>query len=91
MTWLEDTALRDLDDSVVIEATCMRCLHVWLQSPVELLIKVDHRDVYLDEVAKNLACPRPGCRHRCGRRVGAAPTGFSMTRAPGAFPFPLVA
>jgi hypothetical protein len=63
MTWLEDTALRDLDDGVVIEATCMRCLHVWLQSPVELLIRVDHRDVYLDEVAKNLACPRPGCRH----------------------------
>lgn len=41
----------------------MRCLHVWLQSPVELLLKVDHRDVRLDEVAKNLACPRPGCRH----------------------------
>jgi hypothetical protein len=63
MTWLEDTALRDLDDSVVIEATCLRCLHVWLQSPVQLLIKVDHRDVYLDEVARNLACPRPGCRY----------------------------
>ena len=24
MTWLEDTALRDLDDSVIIEATCIR-------------------------------------------------------------------
>lgn len=63
MTWLEDTALRDLDDSVVIESTCIRCLHTWLQSPVQLLIKVDHRNVYLDEVAKHLACPRPGCRH----------------------------
>jgi hypothetical protein len=56
-------ALRDLDDTVVIEATCMRCLHVWLQSPIQLLLKVCHRDVRLDEVAKNLACPRPGCRH----------------------------
>ncbi len=37
-------------------ATCLRCLHVWLQSPVQLLLKVDHRDVRLDEVAKNLAC-----------------------------------
>ena len=55
MTWLEDMALRDLDDSVVIEATCQRCLHMWLQSPIQLLLKVIHRDVKLDEVAKNLA------------------------------------
>ena len=63
MSWQEDMALRDLDDSTVIEATCMRCLYMWLQSPVQLLIKVDHRDVRMNEVAKNLACPRPGCRH----------------------------
>jgi hypothetical protein len=63
VTWLEDMALRDLDENVIIEATCIRCLHVWLQSPLQLLIKVDHRDVRLDEVAKNLACPRQGCRH----------------------------
>ena len=63
MTWLEDTALRDLDDSVVIEATCMRCLHVWLQSPTQLLLKVVHRDIYLDEVAQHLACPKRDCRH----------------------------
>jgi hypothetical protein len=60
VTWLEETSLRDLDDSVVIEA---RCMHVWLQSPVQLLIKVDHRDVYMDEVAKHLACPAWKCRH----------------------------
>ena len=63
MTWLEDTSLRDLDDSVVIEATCLRCRHTWLQSSTQLLLKVDHRDVRLDEVAKHLACTRPGCRH----------------------------
>ena len=63
MTWLEDTSLRDLDDSVVIESTCMRCLHGWLQSPVQLLLKVAHRDVRLDEVAKHLACPKRSCRH----------------------------
>ncbi len=68
MNWQNDTALRDLDDSVLLEATCLRCLHVWLQSPVQLLIKVDHRDVHLDEVAKNLACPRPG-RHHVGVRL----------------------
>ncbi len=59
MTWLEDMALRDLDDSLVIEATCQRCLHMWLQSPIQLLLKVVHRDVKLDGVAKNLACPSP--------------------------------
>ncbi|HEY8191788.1 MAG TPA: hypothetical protein VIG74_05130, partial [Alphaproteobacteria bacterium] len=63
MSWQEDTALRDLDDSTIVEATCMRCLHVWLQSPLQLLLKVVHRDVRMDEVAKNLACPRSGCRH----------------------------
>lgn len=45
MNWFEETALGDLDDGVIIEATCPRCLRVWLQSPVPLLIKVDHRDV----------------------------------------------
>lgn len=68
MSWQEDTQLRDLDDSTVIEATCMRCLYMWKQSPVQLLIKVDHRDVYMVEVAKNLACPRPNCRH-VGARI----------------------
>lgn len=63
MNWQSDIALRDLDDGTLLEATCMRCLYMWLQSPVQLLIKVDHRDVKLDEVARNLACPRPGCRH----------------------------
>ncbi len=63
MTWLEDMALRDLDDTALIEATCMRCLHVWLQSPLQLLLKVIHRDVRMDEVAKNLACPKRDCRH----------------------------
>ena len=41
----------------------MRPLHVWLQSPVQLLIKVPHRDIYLDEVAQHLACPKQDCRH----------------------------
>lgn len=63
MTWLEDTSLRDLDESVLVEATCMRCLYVWLQNPTQLLLKVIHRDVHLDEVAKNLACPKHSCRH----------------------------
>jgi hypothetical protein len=63
VSWLEDISLRDLDDSSVIEATCLRCTHMWLQSPTQLLLQVVHRDVKLDEVAKNLACPRPGCRH----------------------------
>ena len=30
---------------------------------VQLLIKVDHRDVHMDEVARDLACSRHDCRH----------------------------
>jgi hypothetical protein len=67
VSWLTDTSLRDLVDNVAIEATCIRCLHVWLQSPVQLLLKVDRRDVHMDEVARNLACPKAGCRHIGGR------------------------
>ena len=63
MTWLQDVSLRDLDDTAFIEATCVRCLYVWVQSPVQLLLKVDHRDIRLDEVAKNLACPKSSCRY----------------------------
>lgn len=63
MSWLHDMTLRDLDDAQVLDCTCVRCLHTWKQSPTELLLKVDHRDVRLDEVAKNLSCPRQGCRH----------------------------
>lgn len=55
--------LRDRDDGALLESTCIRCLHTWNQSPVQLLLKVDHRNVRLDEVARNLACPRPGCHH----------------------------
>ena len=52
MSWLTDMRLKDLDESQFLEATCIRCLHTWLQSPTHLLIKVAHRDVYLDEVAE---------------------------------------
>jgi len=58
-----DTSLRDLNDSVIVEATCIRYLHIWRQSPVQLLLKVIHRDVHLDEIAKNPACPKSGRRH----------------------------
>ena len=59
--WLDDIHLRDLDDTVVIEATCNKCGHTWRQEPRLLLLKVDHRDVTLDEVKRNLACVR--CSH----------------------------
>ena len=58
-------SLRDLEEDLVIEATCLRCQYTWQQSPLQLLIKVDHRDVHLDEVERNLTCPRRECRNVC--------------------------
>lgn len=58
MSWLDDLSLRDLDDSQIIELTCLTCGYTWLQSPVQLLLKVDHRDITLAEVARDLACKR---------------------------------
>ncbi|MEZ5897305.1 MAG: hypothetical protein R3C51_13000 [Parvularculaceae bacterium] len=54
MSWLMKCTCADLDDTQVIEATCMKCLHTWLQSPLQLLLKVDHRDVTLAEVSREL-------------------------------------
>lgn len=48
MSWLEDTHLRDLDEDTAVEATCLACLHVWILTPTQLLLRVDHRDVRLD-------------------------------------------
>ena len=62
MSWLEDARLRDLEDRQWIEATCRHCGHTWLQTVIQLLGKVDHRDVRLSEVAKHLTCTRYKCR-----------------------------
>lgn len=67
MSFLDDICLRDIDDSELIEATCMKCTHIWTQSPVQLLLKVDHRDVTLAEVGRELRCPRPHCGHSGAR------------------------
>lgn len=63
MTYLEDTKLRDLEDNVLLELKCIRCTFTWLENPVQVSLRADHRDVRLDEVAKHLACRKPHCRH----------------------------
>ncbi len=68
MSWLDDMHLVDLDDSQAIEATCMKCLHTCLQSPIQLLLKVNHRDVIMAEIARELKCRRPHSGH-CGARL----------------------
>ena len=62
MSWQDDLRLRDIDDESVIETTCLQCGHTWKQTPVQLMLKVDHRDVTMAEVAKHLACQRFKCR-----------------------------
>lgn len=62
MSWLDELRLRDIDNESVIEATCIQCGHAWKQTPVQLMLKVDHRDVTMAEVAKHLACQRYKCR-----------------------------
>ena len=63
MSYLHDMQLRDLDESISLELTCPYCLHHWLESPNALLMRIFHREMYLDEVAQNLACRKPGCTH----------------------------
>jgi hypothetical protein len=62
MSWQDELSLRDIDNESIIEATCLSCGHTWKQTPIQLLLKVDHRDVKMSEVAKHLACTRYKCR-----------------------------
>ena len=62
MSWLDDTQLRDLEEDQMLEACGLRCRHTWMESPTRLFLKVLHRDLCLDEVARALLCPSPGCR-----------------------------
>ena len=62
MSWLDELRLRDIDNESIIEATCLQCGHAWKQTPVQLMLKVDHRDVTMAEVAKHLACQRHSSR-----------------------------
>ena len=79
MSWQEDMALRDLDDTMLIEARCLKCQHTWLESPTRLSRQAAHPEVRLNEVAAGLACVRPGCQH-VGTKVmliqGEDTTGF---------------
>jgi hypothetical protein len=63
MTWQSETQLRDVPEGRALELTCIRCLYTWIEDPTQILIRVQHRDVYLDEVAKSLSCRRHGCTH----------------------------
>lgn len=64
MSWQTEIQLRDLNEDQALEARCRRCAYVWTLSPRTVWAKVAHHNVYLDEVAHALVCPKPGCRHK---------------------------
>lgn len=74
MTYLEDMKLRDLEDDVLLELTCLRCRYTWIENPVQVSLKVAHRDVTLDEVAKHLSCKLRACRS-CGVKLSVIRAG----------------
>lgn len=63
MTWQSEMQLRDVPEARALELTCLKCLYTWIEEPTQILIRVQHRDVYLDEVARNLSCRQHGCTH----------------------------
>lgn len=63
MTWQSEMQLRDVPEGRALELTCLRCRYIWLEDPTAILVRITHRDMYLDEVAKNLSCRRHGCTH----------------------------
>ena len=67
MSWQDELRLRDLDDDQIVEASCLRCGHTRQLTPVQLMLRVDHRDMRVSETARELICERPGCRHSGAR------------------------
>ncbi len=63
MTWQSEMQLRDVPEGRALELTCLRCRYIWVEDATQILIRVQHRDVYLDEVASNLSCRRHDCTH----------------------------
>jgi hypothetical protein len=74
VTYQEDMKLRDLEDGVLLELVCLRCRYTWIENPLQVLLKVDHRDVTLDEVARHLSCKLRHCRS-CGVKLSVICTG----------------
>ena len=71
MSWLDELRLRDIDNESIIEATCLSCGHTWKQTPIQLLLKVDHRDV---KMARSRQAPRlHALQVPLGRRATQAP------------------
>lgn len=63
MNWLADICLQDLDGAQLLESTCPRCTFVHVMRVDEVTPLMPHPDLYLDEVAAQLHCRRPGCGH----------------------------
>ena len=63
MTWLEDMSLRDLDDSVIIEATCMRCLMSGCKARSSFLLKGRSPRRTPRRSSQKPCLPETGCRH----------------------------
>jgi len=63
MGWQSEMQLRDIPEGRALELTCLRCRYIWVENPTQILIRVQHRDVYLDEVTKHMSCRRHGCTH----------------------------
>lgn len=68
MTYQDDMKLRDLEEGVLLELVCLRCRYTWIESPVQVSLKISHRDVTLAEVAKELSCKKRSCRS-CGVKL----------------------
>lgn len=68
MTYQDDMKLRDLEDGVLLELVCLRCRYEWVENPLQVSLKVNHRDVTLAEVAKDFPCRKRSCRS-CGVKL----------------------
>ena len=78
MNWKRERRLNDEDDDTRFNGHCSACDYRWTEPVSKLLIKIEHRDIYLDEAEKNLPCPR--CK-----QIGGVSLVIANEMRPGAF------
>ena len=56
MGYLENIQLRDLEAGTKFECQCPSCNRIWLEKVETIKRFAEHRDVYLDELARTVSC-----------------------------------
>lgn len=62
MSWKNNIQVRDMDDKMKLECTCLSCGHHHYLTKADICQLEKRKFLYLDEVEKQESCRSRGCR-----------------------------